>query len=47
MVRPARGAVVASVALLKRLHPYKLDPAPESVPGRFDAARSRSPTSPV
>ncbi|MGA2527665.1 MAG: cysteine desulfurase-like protein [Acidimicrobiales bacterium] len=33
---PHVGAVVASVALLEGLHPYKLDPAPESVPGRFE-----------
>jgi selenocysteine lyase/cysteine desulfurase len=33
---PHVGAVVASVALLERLHPYELDPAPESVPGRFE-----------
>ena len=33
---PHIGAVVASPALLETLHPDKLAPAPESVPGRFE-----------
>jgi selenocysteine lyase/cysteine desulfurase len=33
---PHVGAVVASPDLLETLHPYKLDPAPDSVPGRFE-----------
>ena len=33
---PHIGAVIASPALLETLHPDKLAPAPESVPGRFE-----------
>jgi len=33
---PHVGAVVASPALLETLHPDKLAPAPDSVPGRFE-----------
>ena len=33
---PHVGAVIASPALLGRLHPDKLAPAPDSVPGRFE-----------
>jgi cysteine desulfurase family protein (TIGR01976 family) len=33
---PHVGAVVASPRLLRTLHPDKLEPAPDSVPGRFE-----------
>jgi cysteine desulfurase family protein (TIGR01976 family) len=33
---PHVGAVVASPGLLERLHPDKLNPAPDSVPGKFE-----------